>query len=53
MTRTFNKAALSTDFILAMVTAMYRYEAHEVRTPKLFTDKEMEDFYMAYMGIPA
>lgn len=53
MTRTFNKPALSTDFILAMVTAMYRYEAQEVRSPKFLTDAEMEDFYLAYLGIAA
>lgn len=53
MTNTFSKAALSTDFLLAMVCAMYRYEAHKVRTPKLLTDEEMEDFYLSYMGIPA
>ena len=53
MTNIFSKAALSNEFIFAMVTAMYRYEAHEVRNPKLFTDEEMEDFYMAYMGMPA
>jgi hypothetical protein len=51
MIHRFQKAALSNEFLLAMVCAMYRYEAHEVRTPKLLTDQEMEDFYFAYMGI--
>jgi hypothetical protein len=36
-----------------MVFAMYRYEAHEVRSSKLLTDAEMEDFYLSYMGVPA
>lgn len=53
MTNTFNKAALSTDFIVTMVLAMYRYEAKEVRSPELLTDAEMEDFYLSYMGVPA
>ncbi len=47
----FRKAALSKEFLLAMVTAMYHYEAHEVRASKLLTDEEMEDFYFSYMGI--
>jgi hypothetical protein len=51
MTNPFKKSALSKAFILAMVSAMYHYESHEVSTPKLFTDQEMEDFYSAYMGI--
>jgi len=53
MTNPFSKAALSKDFLLAMVFAMYRYEAHEVLSPKLLTDAEMEDFYLSYMGVPA
>ena len=52
MTSPVSKAALSKEFLLAMVCDMYRYEAHEVRTAKLLTDAEMEDFYLSYMGIP-
>ena len=44
---------LSREFLLAMVGAMYRYEAHDVRDPALLTDAEMLDFYAAYMGVPA
>lgn len=45
------KSTLSKEFLLAMVTAMYRYEAHDVRDPALLTDAEMLDFYAAYMGV--
>ena len=50
---TVAKSTLSKEFLLAMVSAMYRYEAHEVRDPDLLTDAEIEDFYTAYMGVPA
>jgi hypothetical protein len=47
------KSTLSKEFLLAMVCAMYKYEAHEVRNldMKLLSDIEMEDFYNSYMGI--
>lgn len=50
---TMQKSQLSKDFLLAMVTSMYRYEAHQVRDPSLtlLTDAEMEDFYAAFMGV--
>jgi hypothetical protein len=47
------KSTLSREFLLAMVGAMYRYEAHDVRDPALLTDAEMLDFYAAYMGVSA
>lgn len=52
---TVAKSTLSKEFLLAMVCAMYRYESHAVLDPdlKLLTDAEMEDFYTAYLGVPA
>jgi hypothetical protein len=45
------KSDLSKEFLLAMVCAMYKYEAHEVKDIKLLTDLEIEDFYGGYMGL--
>lgn len=47
------KSNLSKEFLLAMVCAMYKYEANEVRNLdlKLLTDIEIEDFYNSYMGV--
>jgi len=41
---------LSTSFLSDMVQCMYKFEATQVRTLELLTDKEMMDFYKAYMG---
>lgn len=45
------KSDLSKEFLLAMVCAMYKYEAYEVKDINLLTDSEMEDFYNGYMSI--
>ena len=47
------KSELSKEFLLAMVCAMYKYEAHEVKNldMKLLTSMEIEDFYNSYMTI--
>jgi hypothetical protein len=45
------KSDLSKEFLLAMVCAMYTYEAHEVKDINLLSDSEMQDFYDSYMGV--
>lgn len=49
---TITKSELSKEFLLAMVCAMYKYEAQD-KNPALLTDAEMEDFYSAYMEVMA
>lgn len=41
---------LSTGFLFQMVQGMYKFECSQTHTSELMTDKEMMDFYMAYMG---
>ena len=41
---------LAIDFVLGMVSSMYRYEADEVCNPNLLTEAEIMDFYYTYCG---
>lgn len=51
--QTMQLSELSPQFMLAMALSMYRFEAHQTRTPGLLKDAEILEFYAAYMGRPA
>ena len=48
----FPLSQLSTSFLHMMTMAMYREEARQYDNPNLLTNKEIEEFYTAYMGYP-
>jgi hypothetical protein len=43
-------STLSKEYIFAMVQGMYHFEAHDVRSPELLNDRELIDFYNAFIG---
>lgn len=43
---------ISPEFLLGMVTSMYHFEAKQVLSEDLLTDKEIGDFYATFMGNP-
>lgn len=45
-----NYVDLDQRFLLEMVGSMYIYEAKLIWEPEILTDKEMFDYYFAYMG---
>lgn len=53
--KAFNISSLSPEFILAMVTSMYHFEAVQTATmeniDELLSTNEIEEFYCAFLSI--